>query len=288
MHTITPAAITRRLPKGLRIALIAPGVVVPPGVDLPGGIVVGPGTGFPTGWVPGDPWPSGLLPPPALPPGVDVGGAAPPAYTAVWAPGPVSGVSPSPPKLTEYSITSSAGDGTIYASKATFAQVWPATEGNLVEDNVAQDVSATFVYRTAPACSISRAFIAFDLSALSTSLTVTNAYIYLTAYVNHIGSLSIQEGTQGDTLSLGDFDAFGGAWNKVRTFNAGRNLFILPQGGIDYIQSKLGSTAKFCIRENSHDYGGSPPGLGETTSAGLYFSEAASEGNRPTLDLLFG
>ena len=39
VHLLTPKPLTKRLPKGLRLALIAPGVDLPPGLELPPGVV---------------------------------------------------------------------------------------------------------------------------------------------------------------------------------------------------------------------------------------------------------
>ena len=85
LHTITPKKLTRRLPKGLRIALIAPGVAIPPGVDLPPGVTVPPGAVIPTTWTPAQPTPPGTQPPPVTPTG---GTPLPPIHTS---PGPAGG-----------------------------------------------------------------------------------------------------------------------------------------------------------------------------------------------------
>lgn len=82
LHLLTPKQLTKRLPKGLRRALLAPGVVVPPGVEVPGGFILGPGAELPSDWVPWGLPEEGVIPPPGalfppdwtpadpLPPGV--------------------------------------------------------------------------------------------------------------------------------------------------------------------------------------------------------------------------
>jgi len=97
LHCITPPWLTRRLPAWLRLALLAPGVVLPPGLYLPPGWVVSPGTVFPPGWIPGDPVPPGvtILPGTVFPPGWTSGDPVPPGVTIPpgtifppgWAPG---------------------------------------------------------------------------------------------------------------------------------------------------------------------------------------------------------
>jgi len=92
VHLLTPKPLTKRLPKGLRTALLAPGVDVPAGVEIPPGTVVSPGAEIPAGWTPADPLPPGAIPPATYPPGVDPSetGPTPPTYTEVWSPGPVA------------------------------------------------------------------------------------------------------------------------------------------------------------------------------------------------------
>jgi len=101
VHLLTPKALTKRLPKGLRRALLAPGVVMPPGVEMPPGVVVGPGGEVPPGWTPADPLPPGAIAPGTAPPGVEQSGAAPPTYTDVWSPGPVATAPPGGPVAVE-------------------------------------------------------------------------------------------------------------------------------------------------------------------------------------------
>ncbi|MBA7605385.1 hypothetical protein ES703_12516 [subsurface metagenome] len=98
LHTITPKKLTRRLPKGLRIALLAPGITLPPGIELPPGTTVPPGAEIPATWTPDQPTPPGTQPPPTTPPGTETGGIVPPIGTAPWEPGPISqpGKQPAP------------------------------------------------------------------------------------------------------------------------------------------------------------------------------------------------
>ena len=61
LHLLTPKQLTRRLPRGLRLALVAAGVDVPAGLALPDGTVVAPGTVLPSAWSVGDPVPPGVI-----------------------------------------------------------------------------------------------------------------------------------------------------------------------------------------------------------------------------------
>ena len=70
-----------------------------------------------------------------------------------------------------------------------------------------------------------------------------------------ISEISIQQGTQGDTLDTTHFDAFTGNFASVDWLDdTGIVEVELNASGIAYVNSVLGSTAKFCIRETPHDY----------------------------------
>lgn len=94
VHMLTPKALTKRLPRGLQPGLIAPGVTIPPGFELPGGMILSPGAELPPGWTPGDPLPPGMAESPTVPPGAETTGPTPPTYTAPWSPGPVTTAPP--------------------------------------------------------------------------------------------------------------------------------------------------------------------------------------------------
>jgi len=83
LHVFFPPWLTRRLPKFLRMPLIAPGVTIPTGAYLPPGSVVGPDTVFPPGWVSPDPPPDGVYIPPGteFPPGWTPGDPLPTGVT---------------------------------------------------------------------------------------------------------------------------------------------------------------------------------------------------------------
>lgn len=89
VHLLCPRVLSKRLPKGLRQALVPPGVTLPPGADLPPGTIIPPGGDVPTTWNTGDPLPSGAIGAPTTPPGTDTTGTTPPTYVAPWTPGPV-------------------------------------------------------------------------------------------------------------------------------------------------------------------------------------------------------
>lgn len=95
LHAILPKQLTKNLPKGLGLALIGPGAIIPSGVVLPPGMAIPPDFTFPDRWVPwlyfnfltGElPWtlfPEGWKPGDPLPPGVTYapGFVLPPGWT---------------------------------------------------------------------------------------------------------------------------------------------------------------------------------------------------------------
>lgn len=108
LRLLTPKPLTRALPRVLRMPLLPPGVMLPsgwilgdpfpagltlpygvwfptgwlPGDPLPPGFIIDTSTFFPPGWLPGDPLPPGLTLPPGvtLPPGWRPGDLLPPGF----------------------------------------------------------------------------------------------------------------------------------------------------------------------------------------------------------------
>jgi len=134
LHVFCPPWLTRRLPKFLRLPLIAPGVDVPAGAYLPPGTVIGPDTVFPPGWVSPDPPPDGVYIPPGteFPPGWTPGDPLPDGVTvdpgAVFPPGWTPG-DPLP-------------DGVTIDPGAAFPAGWQP--GDPLPDGVTLDPAAAF------------------------------------------------------------------------------------------------------------------------------------------------
>jgi len=287
VHLLTPKALTKRLPKGLRRALLAPGVVMPPGVDMPPGLVVGPAGDIPAGWTPGDPLPPGAIPLATAPPGVEESGAAPPTYTEVGGPGPPHpGIGPSPPGAATVTITSSNKDGHIRNNGDNWNTVRTAATGKMADDNDTSFSNAMFASFESNIYTLWRSFFYFDLTDIPTGKTVTAVSLLITQYTNHLSSVCVQEGTQAATLTTADFDSFTGAVFSTVEWDAGENELVFNAAGLQYIQDQLGETALLCCRESDYDVSGDAPGAGEWYSNGCYYSEAA-EANRPKLRVTY-
>lgn len=108
---------------------------------------------------------------------------------------------------------------------------------------------------------ISRTFINFDLSLLTRTVKAATLRIYnnlCPTAVSDAIQIMVQEGTQGDNaLAADDFNSFVGLsfadilWDvDYRAIND----FVFSAAGIAYINSVIGSKAKFCLREYTHDF----------------------------------
>lgn len=264
MHTLFPAEVTRRLPKGLR-----PGII-----------------GFPPGWDPGVP----LTPPlePGPPPGITIppGGAIPPIYIAPFQPGPPHIVSPTTPGVVIDATITAQNDGRQGCAHFLWAGAHDATEGTfLLFPETATD-SAIRAAMDPPDYIIFRSFFDFDLSGIPEGASITWAKLTLQSYGAETCNTGIQEGTQSDSLALADYDAFTGSLFDTLTWAAGSNVFTLNTAGKTYIRSKFTSTAKLCMREYNHDYLDAAPGVGENFQAGCSWSGAAAA-NKPKLEIRY-
>ena len=134
---------------------------------------------------------------------------------------------------------------------------------------------------------IYRAFFMFDTSSVYTS-SVSGASLFVRTTSAEISSMTIsaQQGTQGDTLTDADFDAFSGdffgtvncqdanAWNEIVFNDAGINAIEVD--GITYI----------CCREYAHDYVNSQPD--DEYSGIFHATEATGVENDPYLSVEMG
>jgi len=293
VHLLTPKALTKRLPKGLRTALLAPGVEMPPGVDLPPGVVVGPGGEIPAGWTPGDPLPPGAIAPGTAPPGVEATGPTPPAYIAPGEPGPISppGIHPAPAEVTTVIIGGNP-DGYLfiagswaYCKAATTAQSGNVTVAYDQYGQCARDFFGTkYIYRS---------WYSFDLSSIPAGKACLSATLTLGGYLNAHSTVSIQEGTQGDYLLMSDLQAYAGVGFATATWQVsgagGTNLneFTFNAAGLSYLQTAFGGRAQLCGREYDHDYLNVSPGMTEVYNNGVYYSESTDAALKPTLTISY-
>lgn len=273
---------------------MAPGVAVPPGVEVPPGTVVSPGTIIPPGWTPEDPAPPGMITPPVVPPSIPGTGPAPPTYVAPWEPGPPrpTGGIVAAPGETEITVYGSSADGYLQSQEATWDLARNNPTGPFV-DWWSQYATLTMQGRLQVGSYwVSRAFLYFDLSAIPSGSSIVSAVVTVIGYFNALTEVSIQEGTQGASLTTADFNAYSGAafsaltWRKVISPNIFPNKFDLNAAGKTYVRSKFGSTAKFCLREYTKDYLNVTPtdaGAGN----GMWFQDSTGASRRPRITVIY-
>jgi hypothetical protein len=293
-YIITPKALTKHLPRPLRRALIGPGVTIPTGVNLPPGTVVQPGATIPPAWTPGDPLPPGATESPTTPPGTDVTGVTPPTYTEPWSPGPSTPTEQTTPPAgqVQTAIIGSTADGNLFATDASWATVHNAPTNTVATDNEvsAADAITAFIlwgiiYR------ITRSFLYFDLSSIPAGKTCISAIVSAIGWANATSQISIQKGTQHDTLVTADWNAFSGTyfskltWQKFVDPDLNTNNFTLDASGIAYVQAQFGDTAKFCLRQYEHDYLNVAPAT--MYQNGVCYADHGTEARRPYITIVY-
>lgn len=287
MHLLCPAAITRRLPKWLHLALIGEGVILPPGYEPPPGTVIPPGYTFPPGWSPGDPLPPAFGPGP--PPGIIVppGGVIPPTYLNPNDPGPRYRPRAAPPvQEVTIEITAQNDGRQAYCAWGFWNEAHEATSGNLIFPGETETTEGIKAANDMPDFFIFRSFFDFDLSAIPAGASIMAATLTLQSCGAGVCEASLQEGTQSDALGPEDYGAFTGSLFDTLTWIIGSNVFTLNVAGRTYVESKFGDTAKLCMREYDHDYLDIEPAIGEDFYAGLYWSGAPAA-NRPKLTVTY-
>jgi len=285
-------------------------VSFPPGFVWPSGFVFPPGYEFPPGWSPGDPLPGGFIFPPGFifpigwKPGdpltwemllqllgldeFPAGYPLPSWLIDIWGPGRLRPADSSP--LVSYSgvpIIASAGDGVMISDGVTWDIARNVGSHIFISAGVAEHTQAISVlYEMIVGYFCRRSFLQFDLSVIPAGQTVTGVVVNVTGITNNEGNVVIMEGTQDDILVDANWNAFSGtgfadvAWKKYVDPDLNLNVFTLNAAGIAYVESVLGGTAKFCLRELDSDYDDVAPII-EGPDNGMAYSEYAVESFRP-------
>lgn len=190
-------------------------------------------------------------------------------------------------------IYSGANDGVVSYSNADWTTCVGASSGDAVDSTT--DMVASAIHVTdAPTYQVSRAFFEFDLSEFA-GLWITDATLSIYAndlqVIDHTHSFSIQQGTQADPLTMGDYDSFAAfpgtaMYGEVGVSDGEQRIDIpLTADGILYINTILltGGTALLCVRD-VYETTIIPPVLMEDY-ADIYFSETADTTKKPYLKL---
>jgi len=264
LKCLAPGQITRRLPKGLRLALLTPGIPLPPGINIPPLVDT----------------------PPVLPPGVPGTGPDAPLYGGTWTPGPMGGGETSPISEVLYTITAETSDGWIYHSHHFWATARNAASGTGRNATTTERDGATrtrWYWVGYEGFHIERSWFVFDLTSIPAGGSASSIVFTLMQYSKNNSVVCVQEGTQGDTLELGDYGQFTGPLFATKTWTTGLQEITLNAAGKAYIESKFGSKAYLCCREHTHDYLDVPPPSGTDYANGLYYANHPTQANKPQL-----
>ena len=200
---------------------------------------------------------------------------------------PRAPVIPSPSEAI-FTILSNTTDGHIGRTGGTWDQCRNATDGTGYNDASTDYVWAARAAFVVGIRRVTRSFFDFDLSSISSSLTVTAVTLKIRKTGSRSDVISIQQGTQNISISTADFDQFTGLFFATQSWTDTFNTFTFNAAGIAYIQSVLGSTAKLCAREYDHDYLDVEPGIGITYAGGMYYADTPLDDDKPLLTITTG
>ena len=192
-----------------------------------------------------------------------------------------------------YVITSTSKDGYVrqYNDYISWSEAHDKTSGNAVGDSDSTaDAYAKLENLSPQRPDICRGFLPFDFSSLPTNRTLFYAKLTVVGVKKDSGTspkITVQEGTQADTLTTDDYDAFTGSYFTLLEPPSSQATFgnTFNAAGLSYLESKVGSTAKLCLREYDHDYLDQCPSDTTTYGSSIHASESTVED--PTLTLYF-
>jgi hypothetical protein len=141
--------------------------------------------------------------------------------------------------------------------------------------------------RTPTGFEVRRSFFYFDTMSIPNAATVVDVKLKLWGYSAKEGNSQyvIQQGTQTDYLSDGDFDSFTGPeWGLIDTWTVGAyNTITFNANGRSGID-KAGVT-KICIRDYSYDFLNREPT--QINRIGVCYSECSGTDKRPLLEVTY-
>ena len=270
------------LPAGVTIS---PGAVFPPGWTagdpLPAGVTISPGAVFPPGWTAGDPLPAGVTFGVSQRPSV-LGGAIPPIFL-------FPGLQSPPHRPIQIPIDEGIAEVTLYAENdcqiKNYQTTWDETRNGATGTGIFCDVGIQTgmvqAWRGATAHQIRRYFFSVDLSTIPVAATITGVVLRLTSYGSNFCGVSVQEGTQAETITTGDYDQFTGNYFAEIDWVGGINEFTFNQAGLDFMTGEIGTMAKVCLREYDHDYGNVQPAVNDNFLCGNYGPTTANDEDKP-------
>lgn len=181
---------------------------------------------------------------------------------------------------------SSTEDGLVELSAAdnTWAATHGAETGTTCVKNTSKEYYATQVNGN-KTTKIDRSFFYYNTSGIDDGYTVAACdqcfYSYPSGY-GEIEGIYAQQGTQADTLTTADYDAFSGSsFGYQGTIPTINNIFKISYNSAGRSAINKTGTTKICVR-NAHDYDNSDP-VDAQYSCGIYFTEYSTY--KPYLDI---
>jgi len=184
-------------------------------------------------------------------------------------------------------VFGSTSDGVIKCGwDPDWSDVWNGLVSIITTDDDGGHGQAMYVYAGPGFNYISRSFLFFDLSSPPDIGAPKRVTLVIYGATNHDSSVSVQEGTQHDPLIDADFTAWTGPQFALHPWAVPLNEIKFNPDGIAYIASKIGSTAKLCLRECTRDYFNNPPGETVDLENGMHYQDQI-EGYRPYLKITY-
>lgn len=277
----------------------------PPGVIPPTG-TPGPGAFAPPVAPPGFDWTPILTPPGVAPPdkpaydyysGYPTYAYAVPisaAYTGIFDFGGSMNSTPNAPIRYSKDILAAETGGLLRTDENTWRDAYDRDLAATPNDPPLnpQNASSVFVTSQFPGPTdhykIWRNFMSFDLSSIPTTAFIKSATLTCKGHTSADSQVALQQGTHRDPLNKYDFRRWTGPQFDRLTWSLSDNIFTLNASGIFYLNSVVGSTAKFCFRQYENDFLDVDPGPPTFTSQnGCYLWNASSEGDKPVLSLVY-
>ena len=181
---------------------------------------------------------------------------------------------------TTYNTTTA--DGFVNLNGSPWATVHDATDGNSV-DNTGDYITVTALLIKSSYI-IKRGFLYFDTSAIDDGATVSAVDLYLKSTASSSYNENVaMKGTQADTLTTADYDAFSGSSYGSYTYSAENQWGPISFNATGCSEINKTGTTKICVRDKPYDYDNSTPG-----SHTMNFFSYDEDNNIPYLDITTG
>lgn len=287
LHILLPKQLTKNLPGGLNLPFVAPGVIIPPGVEFTPGTVIPPDVSFPPGWTPADAAPPGVIITPEVYPTPPGSGAAPPIYIQPFEPGPVHTPAPGP-GLIEYTV-----EFLINSTEwlGNYGTPWATVRDYVINAAVAIPTISPYpsitAYNQGSYYDLWRFAFKFDLSALPPGASMVSGYVSIKVSTGTGKTCCVQRSPTITWNNKNDYLAFTGAAEDPKTISGVEQKFALSADSLAYCKAQAGSFAYFIAREDAHDFLNSAPTAGQRFEAQFYTHADSNPALRPTLTLVY-